>query len=232
MGQGAQVRQQGRCGLIGQLFGQEVAARQGRSAGAARTLCLPKLERLEQSLNDALGPPQHQRIAGDLLAGGARGAVVRQVDAGRGAVVLTRGVDRLGMAKAALVLAQRGWLDVAGASGAPAAQGPMQVEARIAANHAFWERRGLNQVEPVVIGAGEGHVGGVVHVQRGGDVEHAERAHARRMVQRQAMRHPPATVVTHQRKTLVPEVAHQRGHVLCHRTLAVVGVVGVAWRLG
>ena len=48
-------------------------------AGALRP---PQRERVEQPLHDAARAPQHEQVAGDALTGGARLAVVGQVDAG------------------------------------------------------------------------------------------------------------------------------------------------------
>src|SRR5204863_6531706 len=103
----------------------------------------PQLGRLVQQLDDAARAPQHERVAGDLLAGLARRAVVLEVDAGRGAIVLARGVDRLLVAEAALVFGQRFGLDVRDARGAPCAQLPAQVEPRVAADHRLGQRRRL-----------------------------------------------------------------------------------------
>ena len=81
-------------------------------------------------------------------------------------------------------------------------------------------------MEPVVVVAREAHVGGVVHVQRRRDVDHAQPAHRLRVVDREAVRDAPAAVMADQPEALVAQRAHQRDHVGRHRALAVVGVVG------
>lgn len=83
----------------------------------------------------------------------------------------------------------------------------------------------------MVVGACEGHVGGFVHVQRRRDVDKAQARHALRMVQRQAMRDPRAAVVCGDEEAFVAESVHQRRHVGGHAALAVVRMIGVAWRL-
>ncbi|MNT43058.1 hypothetical protein D3C72_1795090 [compost metagenome] len=155
-----------------------------------------------------------------------------QVDACTGAVVLAGGVDGLGGAKAALVVGQGLGLDVGQARAAPAAQLGVQVGAGVAANHGLGQRRGLDQVEPVVVGARKVHVGAGVHVERGGDVDHAQFAHACCVVQRQAVRHAAAAVVAAQEESVVPQRGHKFGHVLRHGAFAVVAVVGLAGRVG
>ena len=102
------------------LFRNEVARRHHRPADVCRALRPPQREWVEQLVHHAALAPQHQGLATDLGAGGARGAVVIKVNAGRGAVVLATRVQCLGPAEAALVLGQGLGLDVrqAGGSGA------------------------------------------------------------------------------------------------------------------
>jgi hypothetical protein len=84
----------------------------------------------------------------------------------------------------------------------------------------------------VPVRLGELHAGVLVHLQRRRDVEHGDAAHAPAMVARQAMRHPAAAVVANDVEALVAERAHHLGHVLGHRALGIVGVVGQALGLG
>ena len=67
----------------------------GTPGDAGGALGLPERQRVEQALHHAVGAPQHQGVAGDLVAARATLAVVFQVDAGAGAVVLAGGVDCL-----------------------------------------------------------------------------------------------------------------------------------------
>ena len=116
------MRQEGgepRGGVVGQLFGDEVAGVHRAALDRGRALRAPQRERIVEAADDAARAPQHEQLAGDLLAGGARRAVVLEVDRRRGAVVLARGVDRVGAAEAALVLGERFRLDERQAVGRP-----------------------------------------------------------------------------------------------------------------
>jgi hypothetical protein len=86
--------------------------RHGLAGDLAAALRLPQGHRVEQAVHHTALAPQHQQVAGQLLAVRAPIAVVLQVYAGAGAVVLAGGVQRLGIAKAALVVGQRPRLDV------------------------------------------------------------------------------------------------------------------------
>src|ERR1035441_11037246 len=91
-------------GLVGQLFGDELAGRHGVALQPAGALGAPENEWRIEGADDAVLAPQHERVAGDLRAGGARGPVVLEIDRRRGTVVLAGGVDRVGAAEAPLVL--------------------------------------------------------------------------------------------------------------------------------
>jgi hypothetical protein len=232
---------QGLGGGLGQFFRDEVPGWHGLARDQGAAPGLPQGQRLEELLHHTALAPQHQRVAGDTLAPGAAGAVVFEVDAGAGAVVFTCAVDGLGAAEAAFVFGQGLRFDVrqagrsAGAMGrgrAPAAELGVQIGARVAADHEFGQGGGLDQVEPVVVGPGEGHVGALVHVQRGGDVDQAELAHAVGVVQRQAVRHATAPVVSTQVEGVDAQRIGHIHHILCHGALAVVGMVRQAGRVG
>ena len=170
-------------------------------------LRLPQRHRIEQPVHHAALAPHHERVAGDALAGGARCAVVHEVDAGRGAVVLAGRMDGLRRAEAPLVVAERLRLHVGHALGAPAAELPVQVEARVAADHPLGQRVRLDQVEPVVVGRRERLVGALVHVQRGRDVDQRQPLHRARVVQRQPVRHARAAVVPGHEVALVAQAS-------------------------
>src|SRR6185312_11771885 len=94
---------------------------------------LPFRERIEAAPDDAMLAPQRKERRLHLAAGLAVGAVVLEVDAGGGAVVLARGMDRLGRV-AALVLGPR--LGSEGLHpGEPRAHLLPQQELRIRADH-------------------------------------------------------------------------------------------------
>ncbi|EWS52517.1 hypothetical protein X551_04696 [Methylibium sp. T29] len=215
-----------------QLLGNEVPGRHRVAAHRAAARGLPVGDRLELLRHHAARAPQHVQVTGHALAGLAAGAVVLQVDAGGGAVVLAGAVNALGRAEAAVVVGQRLGFDEGDAFASPAAQRVPQVPARVGADLLLGQRRGLDQVEPVVVGLREGHVGALVHRQRGHDVQHAQLAHRLRMVQRQPVCHAPAAVVAGHEEALVAQRAHHAHHVGRHRALAVVGVVVRAGRLG
>ena len=82
------------------FFGDEVADRHWLCADLRGAWRAPQRERVEPLVHCAAFAPQHQRVAGNLVVVGARGAVVVEVDAGRGAVVLATGVQRIGPAEA------------------------------------------------------------------------------------------------------------------------------------
>src|SRR5664279_682461 len=94
-----QEGQESRDGFVGKLFGDEVAGAHRRSLDRAGALRAPEGEGIVEAADDALGAPQDKQVAGDHLAGGARGAVVLEVDRRRGAVVLAGRVDRVGAAE-------------------------------------------------------------------------------------------------------------------------------------
>src|SRR5580692_5694022 len=79
---------------VGCFLGQEVACGQGGAADVGGVL-LPYAERLVGAADEALGAPQHQDGAADLLPGGEAHVVVGQVGGGRGAVVCARACDRV-----------------------------------------------------------------------------------------------------------------------------------------
>ena len=107
----------------------------------------------------------------------------------------------------------------------------------LGAHHDLGHRRRLQHVKPVVISAGKLHVGhaqaaAFVHVQRGRDVDHAQPRHTRRMVQRQPVRHAPASVMAANAKHGHAQRIHHRHRVLRQRTLAVIAVVAQAGLFG
>ncbi len=108
----------------------------------------------------------------------------------------------------------------------------MQINQGAAVDHGLGQGCGLNQVKPVIVGAGQFEVRGVVDVQRRRDVDHAQAPYAGRMVQRQPMRHAPAAVVPAHIKRRHVQRRHELDHVLGHGTLAVVAVVRQVRRLG
>ena len=83
----------------------------------------------------------------------------------------------------------------------------------------------------MVVGAREIEVGARVHVQRRRDVDHAEPAHARRVVQRQPVRHAAAPVVSAQGERGDAQRVHHRNEVLRQGAFAVVAVVRQARRV-
>ena len=210
-----------------------MAGRHGVARHRGIALRLPQGQRLEQPLHHAALAPQHQGVAGDFFTTGAALAVVVQIDAGAGAVVFANGMDGAGQHKAALVLGQCRGLNLRQPTRAPAAELVVQVGQWVAVNHGLGQGRGLDQMEPVVVGAGKGHVGGGVHVERGRNVDHAQLAHPARVVQRQAVRHPATAVVAADREARHAQRVHQLNQVLCQGALAVIAVVGQAgWLAG
>ena len=115
---------------------------------------------------------------------------------------------------------------------APATELGMQVMQHIAANHFLGQRAGLNQVEPMVVGPCKVHVGSLVHVECGCNVEHTQLQHAQRKIKRKAVRNTPTPVVATQKEIVHIELVKQAHHILRHGTFAVVAVVSQAWRMG
>src|SRR5450755_577672 len=62
------------------LFGDEVAGVHAQALDLAGALRAPQRQRLVEAADDAVLAPQHERVAGDLLAAGARGALVIEID--------------------------------------------------------------------------------------------------------------------------------------------------------
>jgi hypothetical protein len=89
----------------------------------------------------------------------------------------------------------------------------------------------LDEVEPVVVGPCEIHVGAPVHVQRGRDVEHTQSPHARRKIKRQPVRDTAAAIVAAQEEIIHTELVEQARHILRHGAFAVVAVIGQARRM-
>ena len=185
--------------------------------------------------------PQHPQIAEDFFVARSAVAVVLEVNAGAGAVVFAGGVNGLGRAKAAFVVGQRLRFDVAQALATPAAELGVQIGLGgfgvPGAHHGFGQRRRLQHVKPMVISAGKVHVrhaqaAAFVHVQRGRDVDHAQPGDARRMVQRQPVRHAPAPVMAANAKLGHAQRIHHRHRVLRQVALAVVAVVAQAGLFG
>ena len=205
----------------------------GDLTGALR---LPEFNGFKQALHHAAIAPQHQHVAGDFSAPrgllAATGAVMLQVDPRAGAVVLAHGVDGLRHLKAALILGQRSGLEVVQPAGPPATQFGMQVGQGVAIDHVFGQRRGLDQVEPVVVRAGKVKIGGGVHVQRGGNIDHAQALYPGGVVHRQAVCNAAAPVMTAYRESANAQAVHHLRHVLRQRAFAVIAVVAQARDFG
>ena len=150
-----------------------------------------------------------------------------QVNAGAGAVVFAGAVDGLWPAKAPRVFGQSFRLYVACSASAPPTELVHQIGQGIAPDHGFWQRGGLDEVEPVVVGPGKLHVRAGIHVQRGCNVDHTQALHTFGEVQCQPVSHSPAAVVPAQEKTVNTQGVQHSHHIGGHGALAVLAVV---WR--
>ena len=178
-----------------------------------------------------LGAPKHEQGAGDLAL--QVGAVVRQVDAGGGAVVLADGVNGFRVAEAALVFGKR----LLGEGRfttrlLPGGHFLVHVVVRISTDQPLGQIERLDQEEPVVIGAGEGHVRVLVHVERRRDVEHRRLGDPLGVVEGHAVGDPRAPVVADHGEALEAEGGHDLDLVLGHGALGIGRVVVAARRLG
>mmetsp|Transcript_6402 Transcript_6402/g.26190 ORF Transcript_6402/g.26190 Transcript_6402/m.26190 type:complete len:216 (-) Transcript_6402:239-886(-) len=145
---------------------------------------------------------------------------MHEVDAGTGAVV---GADRGGRARAgdaALVLGPGTRVEHRAATPAHAVA---QIGRGVGFDQPFGQRRGLDQQEPVPVGAREGLGRALVHGQRRRDVEQHQPRDRLGVVQRQPVGHPRTAVVRQHREALVAEGAHQGHGVPRHLALGIGG---------
>ena len=210
--------------IKGEVIKPVLTVLQKRTRIAKRTLAAQG-QRVEALADDAALAPKRQQRTGQLPA--AIGIVMSDVDRRGGAVILAACKNHRGVAEAAQVLGKRLRLEQAHVRGAPA----RPVELRITLDHALRHRRGLDQEEPVPIGAGEGIGRAAIHLAGRRDVEGGELQHAFAMVERQAVRDAGATIMRADEEALVAQRAHDLGHVMRHGALRVWRVVGVARRL-
>ena len=158
-----------------------------------RALRLPVRERREQPLHDAALAPEHAHGAIDAPRG--VGAVVLEIDRGRGAIVLAHRVDR-GRREAALVLGERARVEERRAARAPAAELGAQIEQRVGADQPLRQRRGLDQEEPVVVARARTPSSCARTSSASARCRAARSARtASRMIEREAMRDAAAAVV-------------------------------------
>ncbi len=157
--------------------------------------------------------------------------VVDQVDAGRGAVVLARAVDRRRVAEPAGVLAHR-LLGHRLRAPAPAPDRLAQEPLRVAPDHRLGQTVGLDEEEPVVVGRGEGLIRVREQGAGGDDVEHGRALHGGRVVQGHPVHDPAAAIVPGHREAREAEGRHRGDDVRRHGALGVGGVVLPARRLG
>ena len=80
------------------VFGQEVAAIDGVAAYVGGVVA-PHGEHVVAALDEAPGAPKHEQGARDALF--TAGFVMRQIDAGSGAIILAAGMDRCRVGEAA-----------------------------------------------------------------------------------------------------------------------------------
>jgi hypothetical protein len=81
-----------------------------------------------------------------------------------------------------------------------AAQQLVDEERGLGVDQGFRERRRLNQEEPVPVGGGKGHAGGLVHRQRRRDIEQHRAADRLGVVDAEPMRHARARSWAHSAK--------------------------------
>ncbi len=84
----------------------------------------------------------------------------------------------------------------------------------------------------MVVGSGERHVATLEHLERRRDVEHRESVHAIPVVDREPVGDARTTVVADEMEALEAERSHYLDHVLRHRPLRVIGVIGQPARFG
>lgn len=206
--------------FLRQFLGQEVSAGQAFPANVERLLP-PQGEDIVVSPDEALAAPQDQQGAFDLPRG-IRG-IVRQVDAGGGAVIVAAAADGLRIRKAAHVLGDHLRIERGLVAHAPAGQAALQPVRRIVGDHAFREGRRLDQEEPVEIAGRQGLVGHGEGGRGGRDVHRAGAQDAVRMVEAEAVEDARAAVVRRHVEAPVAERTHQPGHVPRHGPLRLVG---------
>jgi hypothetical protein len=81
------------------------------------------------------------------------------------------------------------------------------------------------------VGPGEGLGRVAVHLACRGDVESREARHPGRMVEAEAMGHPPAPVMAGETEGVVTEDAHEAGHVVRHGALGIGRMLRIGRRL-
>jgi len=90
----------------------------------------------------------------------------------------------------------------------------------------------LREQPPGPEGEREPRVGTVQRIERRHDVEHGEPVDARRVIEREPVRHPAPAIVPRDREPIEAQSGHERDEITCHRPLRVRCVVRRRWRLG
>ena len=90
----------------------------------------------------------------------------------------------------------------------------------------------MQHLKPVVIGGGKAQIGTFEHLQRRRDVEHGEGVYQITMIFGEAMRNAAAAIMPHEVKPIMAQLLHHLDHVLRHRALGIVRVIGQAFGLG
>ena len=180
-------------------------------------------------MHHALLAPEHQQRHGQPAPELAVFAVMLQIDACRCAVVLAHAVRAALQRQAALVLGQRPGIEGREAGAAPA-HDLAHIGGGIGLDQALGQRRGLDEEEPVPVGARKGLAGLLVHGQRGRNVQQHQTLHAGGIVHGQPVRHARAPVMRQHAEMLMAQPCHQPQQVAGHGALAVVHMLGVAGR--
>ena len=130
------------------LLGHEVATVQGLTSHVLRHGA-PVGQAIEHCADHAAASPERQHRHGDLASGVV--AIVLEVDGGRSAVVLATGMDGASV-EAAPVLGECAGIEAT----APTGGGRQAIEHAVEADrrdHLLGQWRGLDEQEPVVVGA-------------------------------------------------------------------------------
>ncbi len=218
---------QRRQSLMRRLFRQEVAAGE-RAAADVGSLLSPECHSVEHLSDHALGAPEHEQRTGDALL--RVGAVVLEIDAGGGAIVLAGGGDTGRITEASAVLRERLLGEHIGLA-APMSEQAIEPVVGIGADHPLGQAVRLDQEKPMKIGGSESLVRAGVDAGGGADVEHGGTLDCLGMVEAEAMQHAPAAVVAHglePRKTKGP---HHVNLILRHGPLRVPEMVPIGGRL-